>query len=144
MSELYHIKKKKKESDENKSDGFGGAINKVNSYINKKGKEASSKTNVSSLYTNEINKNKKSSIKDFGSNVNSGINDLGSKTAEKINSFSTSAKSKIHMRQVQNNVNPPKHPTEHDGVVYHNPPKTLRKRLNATRLKDIVAPKGRR
>ena len=144
MSELYHAKKKKKDDEE--SSAFGGAFKKISGYTNKtvNGVNNTIKTPKGKVIYNTSNSST-SGINTAFNTAKTAVYNVGAKNAQDMDTTVKSWKIQLNKKRVPPEPpHPSKEPVDHNAVLDHNPPKTLRKRLNGTKLRDIVSPKKRR
>lgn len=141
MSELYHIKKKKNPFDETESKNvltFGSSI----SSMGKKAKNTIDRMQSSSDYqkvklAQQAKKSSSSNDQPFVSKVGSSVSKLGSTVSSKSQGIATSAKAAKKLDDMKSYAD------EAEKDMMDNPPKKLRKKLNPTKLKEIVGPKRR-
>ena len=154
MSELYHIKKKNPFKDDDNTNSLGNVINKIGN-SGKKVKNTVQRIQSSSDYqkvqlAQKVKKNKTpnksfvsgtlSSIQNFGSEINKKATGTAAAAAamKKINTSKTPYVSDEYQQELEYNSQKNYYPNK------RNEPKKLRKKLNATKLREIVGPKGGR
>ena len=151
MSELYHIKKK------NDKGGFevdqpnpfktgngktiGSAMSSLET-LGKKAKNTIDRMQSSSDYqkvklAQQAKKSSSSNNQPLVSKVGSSISKLGSTVSNKSQRIATSAKAAKKLDDMKTYAD------ESEKDIMDNPPKKLRKKLNPTKLKEIVGPKRR-
>lgn len=141
MSELYHIKKKKSSFDETESKSistFGSSI----SSMGKKAKNIVDRIQSSSDFqkvkiAQKVKKDQKDSDGPFISKGLNSIKNIGSSVGNKASGYATSAKAAKKLDDMKTYAD------EAEKDMMDNPPKKLRKKLNPTKLKEIVGPKKR-
>lgn len=153
MSELYHIKKKNPFKDDD-TDSLDDVINKIESK-GKKVKSTIAKIQSSSGYQKvqlaQKVKKDKTPKKSFVSGTLSSIQNFGSEINKKATGTAAAA---VAMKKI-NTSNVPYVSDEYQQELAYNSqknyypnkinePKKLRKKLNATKLREIVGPKGGR
>lgn len=147
MSELYHAKfKKKNNNGESDHDNPFSSNNNNNPFatvqnVGKKFKNTADRIESSSNYqkvkmAQKTGITKSSNDPSFTSKVGSSVFKVGSNVRAKTNQFTGVAKFK------KNNSEPTVRTGEHS--LDDNPPKRFRKKLNATKLKEIVGPRNSR
>lgn len=142
MSELYHIKKKK--------DKGGFETEQPNPFKTDNGKTISSAMSSLKTFGKKVNNTvdriesssgyqkvklaqktkREDSKQNFASNTASSIKNIGSTVSNKATGFANAAKGAKNVANIFNDED--------------NEPKKLRKKLNATRLKEIVGPRNSR
>jgi hypothetical protein len=162
MAELYHIKKKK---DKGGSETHGKSINDGLNGISNLGKTAKNLTNKiqsSSDYqkvklAQKVKKNisdNKSSIGNTFSNFASSLSTTGNKISRQAKTTANAVKKGYHNSKINIYEEPYVSDEYQQELAYNsqkniypeemNEPKKLRKKLNKTRLREIVGPKGRK
>ena len=150
MSELYHIKKKKdkggfeteqpnpfKNNNGNNVSSVGNSLKNIGKKVNNTMDRIESSSGYQIVKASQTAKKDTSSKPVFISNTTSSIKTFGSDVNRKANKFATTAKANKTSETLINDSE------EAEKDLLNNPPKKLRKKLNPTKLKEIVGPKRR-
>lgn len=154
MSELYHAKKKKSNGEgdhpnpfSTNSSGisnFGNGISKISNKFKStvdrmENSSGYQKVKTAQKYGSTNTSNKQSFVSGFGSSTSG----FGANVRKSASKLSNSAKSNKTYYDSKSPVDD-EYTSESEYNMLDNPPKKLRKKLNKTKLREIVGPKSRR
>lgn len=156
MSELYHAKFKKKKSNNGESDhpnpfsdgssvvtGVGSVVSKIGNKAKNTIDRVEGSTGYQKVQTSQKFKNTSGSKSSLGSKVGSTFYTTSGNVSSKAKNLATAAKAIKEYKDSKSTVDD-EYDSESKYNLLDNPPKKLRKKLNKTKLKEIVGPKGRR